>query len=526
MVRRECPLTLAIQRFEAHGCMDLELELEPAILGLLNGADVGDQQRLALLSELIHALHAQHGCLLAAMATAPARKDWARLNALRFVVHQGDAAEAAFLTAVQDQRLVVQLGNVVVAVPVRPVPARLPPGHVMVEMRNVPDDCARKGLAERVLLAAGYGPQQGVVVVHERLGMARGPVGTTLPFGRMDMVVAVVSAPPEDSALLQLPQEVWIEGQCMHIEVSSRLSPPAVRLTPQPTVPRAPAEPHAAVLARVGAVHGLTSQAMQAGPQPIADEVVHHARPPGNRQGLGFVRASSQPPPPAPPPPPPSRAAPPLPDVVVSDAPPPVQIPLDEPVFGAAVEYLQDEAPDLSLEEQQRSVLAVRDHSRRLYGDCVEASRVGDLPCAFRLALHHQARLLFGPRAGVPSVVAAAWDEGGEEASTGAEPGPGDPTGAAFMSDGEGAGTEDRGGAAFSGQAHMALRGRPGQRRPSRERAHSSPSQLPLRSSGRVPSAPRAWWKSPAVAPTTTTPLQAASARTGTAGAGGSCRRQ
>jgi hypothetical protein len=201
------------------------------------------------------------------------------------------------------------------------------------------------------------------------------------------------------------------------------------------------------------------------------------------------------------------------------------RFPFDEPVFGAAVEYLQDEAPALSPEEHQRSVLAVRDHSHHLYEDCMEASRVGDLPRAFRLALHHQAWLLYGPRAGVPSVVAAAWDEGGEEACEGAEQGPGDPTGVASMSDGEGDGAEGRAGAGFSGQ-RMAQRGRPQQRRPSRERSHSSPGRLPLRSSGRVPSAPGAWWKAPAGAPTTTTPQQAASARTGKAGAAGSCRRQ
>jgi hypothetical protein len=187
---------------------------------------------------------------------------------------------------------------------------------------------------------------------------------------------------------------------------------------------------------------------------------------------------------------------------------------------------LQDEASDLSPEEQQRSVLALRDHSHSLYQDCREAGRVGDLPRTFRLALHHQARLLYGPRAGVPSTIAAAWGEGAEEESEGAEQGPGDGTGVAPMSDGEGDGAECRGGLA-SPEQHMAQRGRTEQRSASRERSHSYPGQPPLRSSSRVPSAPGAWWKAPAPAPTpTTTPRQAASARTGKAGAGGGCRRQ
>ena len=238
LVRRDCPLGLGIQPFQPPGCMDLEVEVEPA-LQALQGADVGgQQQRRALLSQLLHALHAQHGDLLSALATAPAQRDWDRLRALRFTVCQGDRAVAAFVAAVQSQRLVVRVGSADVAVPIRAVAARLPADSAMVELRGVPDDCARKGLTEAVLRTAGYGPASGVVVVHERMGMVRGPLGDSLPMGRMDMVVAVVSTPREDSSLLRLPAEVVVEGQRMCIQVSTRLSPLRSALPPPPPPPR------------------------------------------------------------------------------------------------------------------------------------------------------------------------------------------------------------------------------------------------------------------------------------------------
>lgn len=517
LVRRDCPLGLEIQPFQPQGCMDLEVELEPALQAL--GADGGGlQQRRAMLSQLLHALHAQHGALLSALATAPAQRDWDRLRALRFTVCQGDIAVAAFVAAVQDQRLTVHVGDADVAVPIRAVAARLPPGSTMVELRGVPDDCARKGLTEAVLRTAGYGPAQGVVVVHERLGMVRGPLGDSLPMGRIDMVVAVVSTPPEDSNLLRLPAEVVVEGQRMCIQVSSRLSPPALRLAPAPPAsPVGPAQ-RATVLDRVGAAHGLTSQARQAGPQPVAAAVVQSARLPGDRAGLGFARGPHPPPPPPPPLPPVPRTAVSLPDLTMLDAPPPLETPGDEPVFGVALEYLQEAAADLSHEEQQRAVLAMRDHHPNEYQACLGASRVGDLPRALQVVLHCQARALFGSRAGVPPSVAAAWDDGdGEE---GGESGH-QTLGEASLAD---ACAVSVGETDLGGLTPAVEQGPP--------RGHSGHriAEQPRRASSRVRAPVGQFWvvqqPAPAHAPTTNPQGKAASARTGGAGAGRGRRHQ
>ena len=525
MVRRDCPLGLGIEPFQPPGCMDLEVDLEQALLGAAGG---GPESRRALLSQLLHALHAQHGDLLSALAAAPAQRDWDRLRALRFTVCQGDVAVAAFVAAVQSQRLTVRVGDADVAVPIRAVAARLPPGSAMLELRGVPDDCARKGLTEAVLKTAGYGPAQGVVVVHERLGMVRGPLGDALPMGRMDMVVAVVSTPHEDSSLLRLPAEVVVEGQHMCIQVSSRLSPPALRLAPAaPAAPLAAAQ-RTAVLDRVGAAHGLTGQARQAGPQPVADAVVQRARPPGDRAGLGFVRGA--PPSPLPPLPPAPRTAVPLPDLTILDAPPPPETPGDEPVFGVALEYLQEAASDLSHEEQQRAVLAMRAHHPSEYQACLGASRVGDLPRSLQVVLHYQARALFGSRAGVPPSVAAAWvdgdgEEGGEGGTFGQQtPGEACPAAARAMSVGD----ADLGGPAPSVQQGPP-RGRSGRGGAGVGRSRSAGRQ-PQRASSRARAPAGQFWvvqqPAHAHAPTITPQGQAASARTGGAGAGGGRRRQ
>jgi hypothetical protein len=303
----------------------------------------------------------------------------------------------------------------------------------------------------------------------------------------------------------------------MCIQVSTRLSPPALRLAP--TAPTAPAAAQrATVLDRVGAAHGLTSQARQAGPQPVADAVVHSARPPGDRAGLGFVRA---PPPPPPPPAPPTAV--PLPDLLMLDAPPPPETPGDEPVFGVALEYLQEAASDLSHEEQQRAVLALREHHPSEYGTCLGASRVGDLPRSVQVALHYQARALFGSRAGVPPAVAAVWDAEDGEGGMPGQPttGEGGTVGARALSGGEAVL-----GGLTPGVQQGPPRGRTGGRGPGLGRSHSA-GQRPLRASSRVRAAAGQFWVvQPASAPSATPHGQAASARTGGAGAGGGRRRQ
>jgi hypothetical protein len=202
------------------------------------------------------------------------------------------------------------------------------------------------------------------------------------------------------------------------------------------------------------------------------------------------------------------------------DAPPPPETPGDEPVFGVALEYLQEAASDLSHEEQQRAVLAMREHHPGEYRTCLGASRVGDLPRSVQVALHYQARALFGSRAGVPPAVAAVWDAVDGEGSM-----PGQPT--------TGEGGTAVGEAVLGGLTPAVQqgppRGRAGGRGHGLGRSHSA-GQQPQRVSSRVRAAAGPFWvvqqPPPTRAPSTTPHGQAASARTGGAGAGGGRRGQ
>lgn len=484
-VRRSDAPDLGVERFKALGCMDLLVDLQTALDELqcgVEGAAGSDALRMALMQQLLDALQSQHAALLRGWAGAPKQSEWRQLRKVRFVVHTTEAAQAALLAAAQDQRLTVRVGDAEVALPVIPVAARLPADHAQIEMRGVPDDCAREGVTEAVLAAAGYGPEQGVTVAHERLGMVRGPTGEPQRLGRLDMVVAVVATPRGDGLLQRLPRLVQLGGQEVSIEVQASLTLPAVQLSGA-AMPRQ----RGPVLDRVGAAHGLTRQVRAAGPPPIAEEAARRALLPGSRSGVGFAPQVAAAPPPPPPRPLPAPLPPPsLPDIEVPDAPPLPELPLDEPVFGAAVEYLQ-EATELTQDEMHEVVLDVRRRNPAEYTECRGASRVGDLPVSLKMALHRQARNCFGARGGLPRSVSDAWEQGEE---TGSEAG--------AVSEGEGCSTDGHachegveGGGA--GRQPQQRRGRSRSRRRGAAAAHM-PQRMASRSSSRARTPPTEWW--------------------------------
>ncbi|GAB4819613.1 hypothetical protein N2152v2_006659, partial [Parachlorella kessleri] len=364
-----------------------------------------DKQRTcyACGKQILVGLAGQHGHLLQGLATPFSQSVWPRVHSLRFALHEGDAAVDACQAAVQAQGLEVQLDGRTITVPVQPVAARVPPGHATLEMRGVPDDCARHGFTAAVLAAAGYGPGSGVRVVHERAGLARGPTGETLPFPRLDMVVATVTVPQADRSLCRLPLAVEVGGAHLTFAVQHWLSPPVVRLASVPSARESPAPPRAAVLDRVGAAHGLTAQVRATGRAPIAEVAAQRAQPPGSRVGLGFPRPASV------------RAPLPPPDAPMTDAlptPPPPTVPLDEPIFGAATSYMQEHS-DLQPEEIERVVLAFKTRHPTQYTASLGASTASSLPQAVRGPLHTLARVWFGERGGVstPPGIVAIWED-------------------------------------------------------------------------------------------------------------------
>jgi len=269
-------------------CLDLLVEVGAPVDLILGHAGSPDA-RSSILQQVLQGLRAQHCDLLLGPTTSPTQSSWPRLRTLRFRLKPGDAAVAACQAAVQAQGLEVQLEERTVTVPVQPVAARLPPGSVTLEMRGVPDDCARHGFTAALVAAAGYGEETGVRVVHERASLMRGPTGETIEWPVMDMVVAVVAVPPHDPSLRRLPAAIEVGSSLLTIVVRDCLSPPSVRLSPRPPAAReAGSAPRQAVLERVAAAHGLTPAVRASGAAPVAEEAAQRAQRPGCRAGLGF----------------------------------------------------------------------------------------------------------------------------------------------------------------------------------------------------------------------------------------------
>ena len=363
---------LSLPEYQPLDCLALWVDFTPLVVGLPDdGSAACDQQRAAALDAALLALHAQYGCLLWAPPSLP-RQQYHLLQAVHFQLHDGDAAQLALAAALQAQSLTVELaGGRTVRLPVRAVAAELPPSHVRVLVSGLPASAARPGITDVLLRAAGYSQDQGVVVVHERSGFQVRPSGERSPWPAADKVVSVVCTPPGDLSLQRLPAVVSGWGLELRISVDSGVdTSPAFQLRRRVPVPLAalPAPSLAGcspVLQSVAAGNGLTAAALAAAPPLVADIVQQCAQPHGSRAGLGSLpsrpavsqHTTTIPTPSCPPPPHPSPAASPAQpspstEAPMSDIP---ELP-DHPVFGTAVEWLQDDA-GLSHSEAQDLVL-------------------------------------------------------------------------------------------------------------------------------------------------------------------------
>lgn len=395
--------------YTAVGCVALSLHLGEVV----DGWDWGDQggglqDRELLAFDICRTLLHTYGNTLAGPASAPNRTQWGRVAWLDMVVKPGEEAQGWLVATTQAQALEVEVRGAVVAVPARGIAARLPPGHVQVTFRGLPYFYARPGFTAAMLAAAEYSVEQGVVVVHERAGIVLGPTGEGLGAPSLDVVVAVVRTPVGDPTLQHLPGEfrlgrhaevrVTVEG-CVEHGLRLSLRPPPGQ---QPAGPR-----REGTLRRVYAQHGITPEVLAAATPLVADVVGQHAQRPGSQIGLGFVRAEGVVPAtrfvregagtsPALPPPPPPPAPRPAAEFPMPTAGPLLAVPLDEPVIGAAVEYVQDCCAEVSQEDAERVVMAVRTFHPDLYQACMQAGRVGDLSHAFRFVLSSQAAGILG----------------------------------------------------------------------------------------------------------------------------------
>lgn len=395
----QSPFLSSHDDYQPPGCLLLSVNVGEVVSRWAWG-DHGDQSegddaaRGFLACDLLTALISAHRGKIAGLISHPPRNRWHEVGWVQLAVEGDEATQQWLIATITAQALDVVVRGQPVAVPARASLARLPPGHVQVVLRGVPFYYARAGLTDSVLGAVGYTADRGVAVVHERAGVVVGPAGERLEgLPSLDTVVAVVRTPPGDRSLQSLPPAVPCGSWVMHIAVEGSVVPGAgfsFRRPPPPPPPR-----REEVLRRVGAAHGLTAAVLAAAPPLLADVVGQRALPSGSHAGLGFGRdgPAALAPPAGPPPPPPAGAEFPMPD-----AGPPPRILLDEPVFGAALEYAQ-EWGDLSHEDAVCLVSAVRECCPTEYHACMNAARVSDLSLGLRFALYCQAASRWGEEA-------------------------------------------------------------------------------------------------------------------------------
>lgn len=413
---RQAPFLLEAEYKAPARCLQLRVGLGQPVAALLEATGGDREQGASLRARLVSSALQQHPDLLLGLACTPGKGAWVGVHSVRFALHASLAACAALSEVLQAQVLVVDLDGQPVALPASAETVRLPPGHCEVRVQGLPAWLARRGATEALLLAAGYGAEAGCRVAHERRGLAVGPDGERLPGGCLDRLVAVVAAPPGDRQLRCLPRVVRGCGWEARITVLSSTSTPAAIVWQRAPRPSAPPAAHAALqpaggpggMQRLFASAGLAPSVIAAAPPLVADTVALAALPAGSRAGLGSRPASTVPPPasrqqpeagqPAAP-----AAAPPVPvELPMPPAPPlPAPQPADEPVFGAALAWVQDET-DLTAEEVRAVIHAVRMQQPSLYDSCLGASRASDLPRALRAAMHAVAEQEVGEERAAP----------------------------------------------------------------------------------------------------------------------------
>lgn len=401
--------------FHGVGCMHLVVDLEaaaaaaPVSVAGEPHSDVRGRFSYAVAQAVVE----QNQDWVAGLAAAPGRRQWQGVAGVHMLVHTGDAANRSFMAAVQTQAVMVQVGGADVRVPVRAELGHLPRGCCRVVLRGLPPHLALQGVTEALLRAVGYSAASGVTVLHERAGVASGPGGTGYRVPLLDRVVAVVRVPREFAGLPLLPRSVADEGWRMSVTVERALvsvgqvvlrQPPAQR----PAAPALPEVVHPGVRPAMAAVYAAAGLAAgrPAGQQAPGQAALQ----PGARTGLGFVAGGDRGPtqvqqvglrpgqarqrPAAAPAAP--AADPAAQDELMLEAPPAPNVPVGDPGFRAACQWVADGVDECGGGDAEEVVAAAFLAEPAAYAEAQHASAPSELPRAFLVAIHEQARLLLG----------------------------------------------------------------------------------------------------------------------------------
>lgn len=388
---------LGVSHFSAAGCMHMVVDFESAVTqapAAVVGA-AGSDARGNFMSRLLHAAYTQHSDWVAGCAASPSRRRMPDLSAMHMLPRRSGEAQRRFAAAVQAQFIAVQVAEHEFRLPVRAVLGSLPADHCQLVVHGLPPRFAVAGVTEALLRGAGYGAECGVAVLHERAGAAPTLDGTVSLVPVLDTVVAVVMVPPGCEGLPMLPRRLEGPGWQASLMVEDSVVPPGMlvlrRAVPLPSAH--PAGPHAGVrpqMARVYASAGLGSVAAVASPL-MEEPRAAPALPPGSRTGLGFPPASAA----LVVAPSPSKAS----RAQVEPMPPavhPPAVPLGEPGFACACQWVQEAVDECTATAAQDVVQRARAAAPAAYAEAAHAATPSALPRAFRVALHAQAGAVFG----------------------------------------------------------------------------------------------------------------------------------
>ena len=405
--------------------LDLAAPAEEAGAELAGAA--GSEERGIWLARLVAAALDQHASLLAGIASTPPKNRWPTLGSI-VMVPPATANTTMLVDVLTAQSIAVELDGTAWRLPVQAVAGELPPGHVRVVVKGLHPAHAREGLMEALLSAAGYAPDE-VTVVSERGGHAGVPGAAGVPAGLLvdlSVMVAVVKAPARDLLLSKLPDQLYTEWWNITIAVTPVAMGDLAPAFGQRSGPRggsrraAPAsslgslQRHAiGPMTRVYEANGITSEIVEAGPEPVAEAALRRGRQPGDVRGLGSTGvargAATGPPPPRAagpreqpmPDAPETLPEPPPPEHTMQDAPPLEPGLPPEPGFDAACSWVMEEA-DLSQLEARRAVLEAIRRQPAAWAMAAGAGRPADLPRPFRQAIHTQVAVIQGSAVAAP----------------------------------------------------------------------------------------------------------------------------
>jgi hypothetical protein len=207
--------------------MYLELDVAEAVARHAAG-DLSEEASAAFASQIVSQAYVQNRDFIFGLPAEPSHRGWQQLARVQTVPRRGSKADQQFAALLQTQCLTVQVDDVAVGIPVRPILEHLPADHWfwVVELRDLPCQYVRRGTTEAILAVFGYDAASNVTVVNERAGVLAGGSALGIDVPVLNMIEAVVRVPLRHAGLARLPRAVEGLGWSARIVLRPYVFPP------------------------------------------------------------------------------------------------------------------------------------------------------------------------------------------------------------------------------------------------------------------------------------------------------------